>query len=318
MKQLAHVITIAVLISVAIMAVTNAHAQGDAESKSQKLDTRVWNQSYRMEMARRGLVEVTHPAPAKEAVYTGSRIEARGVKAEDSPDVPVTTITNTTQSENSVFVHPLDNNTVLNSNNSTDWVGGYVYTLYGADALFTKDGGTTWGGQITGAGGTNSGDPATAIGLNGRWYVGYVAATYDQGVAYSTDAGTTWTHVLAAGGGYVLDKNHLWIPPDLPPSPLRPSHVERVLRRGELLPPGVECQELEPSSFKMRLPGQAEWSRVTASPEMFDEHFESHQMVLHGSPVFGKLVACSGIDPDAETSGAEVTLAGLLGAGWST
>lgn len=211
MKQLTHVITIAVLISVAIMAITSAHAQGDAESKAQELDTRIWSQSYWLKMAQLGFVEVAPKVPQKKAFYSSSRIDAPGILTKDSPDVPVTTITNTTQSENSVFVHPLDNNTVLNSNNSTDWVGGYVYTLYGADALFTKDGGTTWGGQITGAGGTNSGDPATAIGLNGRWYVGYVAATYDQGVAYSTDAGTTWTHVLAAGGGYVLDKNHLWI-----------------------------------------------------------------------------------------------------------
>jgi hypothetical protein len=211
MKRQDKVIQAMAIVLAATLLATTVSAQQDTESKFQELNTRIWSQAYWMEMAERGLVEVAPQAPSKEAVYTSSRIQAGGMLTTDSPDVPVTTISNTTQSENSVFVDPMDNNIVLNSNNSTDWIGGYVYTLYGADALYTKDGGSTWGGQIAGAGGTNSGDPATAIGLNGRWYVGYVAYTYDQGVAYSTDAGTTWTHVQAAGGGYVLDKNHLWI-----------------------------------------------------------------------------------------------------------
>ena len=46
--------------------------------------------------------------------------------------------------------------------------------------------------------------------------------------------------------------------PDFPASPLLPLQVEEVLRREDLLPFGVECEELEPSTFKMRLPGQAE------------------------------------------------------------
>ncbi len=102
------------------------------------------------------------------------------------------------------------------------------------------------------------------------------------------------------------------MPPDLPPSPLLPSQVEEVLRREELLPSGVECHELEPSTFKMRLPGQAEWSRVTASPEMFDEHFESHQMALHDSPVFRCLIECAGIEADDQAADEGTTLANLL------
>ena len=221
-----HVIVVQFMVIVIFMlhVATGIQAQGEPVSKAQELNTRVWSQAYWLQMAKRGFVEVTPAVAPDEAVYTSSRIDARGVLTEDSPDVPVTTITNTTQSENSVFVDPLDNNTVLNSNNSTDWTGSTVTVLYGADALYTRDGGTTWGGQITGAGGANSGDPAAAIGRHGWYYVGYVAADYGQGVAHSTDAGTTWTHVQVATGVFViLDKNHLWI--DNSPSSSYESHL---------------------------------------------------------------------------------------------
>ena len=211
MKNFVSVTKIILIACVALSLVRMGQAQRTTESDVQEIDTRIWSQSYWLRMAKLGLVEIAPAVPCREAVYTSSRIDAPGVRTEDSPDVPVTTDPNTTQSENSVFVHPLDINILLNSNNSTDWNGSSVSILYGADALFTTDGGTTWGGQITGAGGSNSGDPATAIGRNGWYYVGYVADDYGQGVAHSTDAGTTWTHVQVASGGFVLDKNHMWI-----------------------------------------------------------------------------------------------------------
>jgi len=101
-------------------------------------------------------------------------------------------------------------------------------------------------------------------------------------------------------------------PPDFPPSPMVPSQVEEVLRREEFRPPGVECQELEPSTFKMRLPGQTEWARVTVSPETFDEHFESHQMALHDSPVFRRLIECAGIQADDQAVDEDASLEDLL------
>jgi hypothetical protein len=210
MKQLASFIRIVVIFTVALLVVTELQAQEATESKGRQLDTRVWSQAYWLKMAKLGLVDVAPPIPCKEALYTSSRIEAPGVLSKDSPDVPVTHDPNTTQSENSVFVHPFDINTVLNSNNSTDWDGVEVGVLYGADALFTTDGGQTWGGSIQAAAGSNNGDPAAAIGLNGWFYVGYIAANLGQGVAHSTDAGDNWTHVQVASGG-LLDKNHLWI-----------------------------------------------------------------------------------------------------------
>ncbi len=211
MKLSVGVIKILVVVFVALLATRIGIAQRTVESEVHKIDTRIWSQSYWLKMAELGLVEVAPAVPCREAVYTSSRIDAPGVVTDDSPDVPVTTDPNTTQSENSVFIHPLDINILLNSNNSTDWDGSSVHILYGADALYTTDGGTTWGGQIAGAGGDNSGDPAAAIGRNGWYYVGYVADDYGQGVAFSIDSGNTWTHVQVAAGGALLDKNHLWI-----------------------------------------------------------------------------------------------------------
>ncbi len=206
MKRFMSLFQIMFFVAAVLFAATSPQARPDAESKVPELDTRIWSQSYWLKMAELGLVELAPEVTPKDAVYTSSRINAPGVATEDSPDVPVTNDPNTTQSENSIFVHPLDINTVLNSNNSTNWP---VTILYGANRFFSNDGGQTWGGSVQGAGGTNSGDPAAAIGRNGWYYVGYIASG-GQGVAHSTDGGETWTHVQASGG-YGLDKNHLWI-----------------------------------------------------------------------------------------------------------
>jgi PKD repeat protein len=130
------------------------------------------------------------------------------VMNDNSPDVPTTTV-NSTQSENSVFVHPTDNQVLLNSNNSTQ---NPVGSLYGADYLISSDGGATWGGSVNGAGGYNSGDPAAAIGLTGRQYIGFIDNNSGQSVAWSDDDGASWTSVVAATqNGDLLDKNHMWI-----------------------------------------------------------------------------------------------------------
>ena len=48
---------------------------------------------------------------------------------------------------------------------------------------------------------------------------------------------------------------------------------------------------------------------------MFDEHFESHQLALHDSPVFRHLVECAGIESDEQAVDERTTLADLLAAG---
>ena len=178
-------------------------------SQESRVDTRIWSISYWQKMVQAGLIEAPENVPVAPAQFTGSKIKARSVLINDSPDVPVTTDPNTTQSENSIFVNPLDNNKVLNSNNSTPYP---VSTVYGTSGFMTADGGLTWTGQVQGTGGPNSGDPATAIDLNGTYFVGYIADNSGQGVARSYDEGQTWTHAqVAPNPGSLADKNHMWV-----------------------------------------------------------------------------------------------------------
>ncbi|MBN1338735.1 MAG: T9SS type A sorting domain-containing protein [Bacteroidales bacterium] len=174
------------------------------------IDTRIDNMKYWRSMAEMGVVPVAPDTPVEAAVPTGNKISAMGVVTENSPDVPVTNLTNTTQSENSIFVDPNDPQFLLNSNNST---GIPASNIYGANDFMSTDGGLNWGGELQGAGGGNSGDPATAISLDGRMYVGFIHNNYGQGISYSTNGGNTWTPVLVASppGGSMLDKNHLWV-----------------------------------------------------------------------------------------------------------
>ena len=166
---------------------------------------------YWKRMADSGYVEVAPVRNVASAHFTGSKIEGRLVMSANSGDVQLYNIS-TTESENSIFVKPSSNTTLLNSNNSTT---NPVTTLYGANYFTSTDGGQTWGGSTGGAGGGNSGDPATAINLSGRYFVGLINASSGQSVAYSTDGGVNWTSVVASnkppGTGTLLDKNHLWV-----------------------------------------------------------------------------------------------------------
>ncbi len=175
-----------------------------------KLNTAIDNQGYWKAAAAAGLTMPNPQRSVTPAIFTGSEIRAVSVITEDSPDVPVIT-GSTSQSENSIFVNPDDRENPLNSNNSTNQPGGGL-TLYGADYLYSFDGGESWLGSMQGAGGTNQGDPTTAIGLNGRYYINYINNGLGQSISYSDNQGTTWAPVMvAAGGGNTLDKNHMWI-----------------------------------------------------------------------------------------------------------
>ncbi len=198
------------LILVAVVTV-NIVVSDDSEPISdiyEKVNTRIDNNGYWIKMAEKGLATLNPEVKdVPKAIYTGSKLKgSRIILTEDSPDVPVTE-ENSTQSENSIFVNPNDNNNLLNSNNSTP---NPVSGIYGANDFYSFDGGETWDGELGGAGGDNSGDPATAISRDGRWYVGYISSN-GQGVSYSDDEGVTWTKVTVATGSGLLDKNHLWI-----------------------------------------------------------------------------------------------------------
>jgi hypothetical protein len=179
-------------------------AQEKGTKERPKVDTRIDNMRYWNEMIKLGLSEGNPVIKVAPAVYRGSIIDAKSVKTVDSPDVAVST---TEETETSVFVHPNDNTYVMNSNNS-----GNSGSFYGANFFFSTNSGQTWGGQIQGAGGSNSGDPTTAISLTGRAFVGYIHNNYGQGVSFTDNNGANWTNVLAAPNpGSMLDKNHLWI-----------------------------------------------------------------------------------------------------------
>jgi hypothetical protein len=174
------------------------------------LNTAVDNLGYWKAAAERGLTRPNPLVSVPQAKFVGSQIKAVSVLMEDSPDVPVIT-GSTSQSENSVFANPNDNLNPLNSNNSTNQPSGGI-TLYGADYLYSFDAGESWEGSMQGAGGSNQGDPTTAIGLNGRYYVNFINNGMGQSIAYSDNQGTSWTSVLITnGGGNTLDKNHMWI-----------------------------------------------------------------------------------------------------------
>jgi len=91
--------------------------------------------------------------------------------------------------------------------------------------------------------------------------------------------------------------------PTFPEPPLTPALVEEVLRSDALLPVGAECEELDPGTFKLRLPGQAEWTRITARPGVFEYDFESHQLALPMSPCCEALLRLEGLGPRAEPDG---------------
>ncbi len=198
-----------------IFTIVNWGISNSADSERErraKVNTRIDNNGYWKRMAKEGLAILNPEVEVPPAVFTGSIINSRAVRYDNSPDVPVTTQPST-QSENSIFVDPNDNMVAFNSNNSTPASGGSVY---GADYLYTYDFAATWAGDIQGPNGSNSGDPASCIGTDGRWYVGYIGTSSGQDISYSDDQGLTWTKVQVApkpGTGWqdLADKNHMWI-----------------------------------------------------------------------------------------------------------
>jgi len=116
---------------------------------------------------------------------------------------------NTTQSELSVDVHPLDENIIFASANATPWP---VTGIWGTGVYWSLDGASNWVGFDNPPFGTNSGDPASVIGVNGNFYENYISNPGGQGIAVSTNSGTSWTtHTVAPNPGSLADKNHMMV-----------------------------------------------------------------------------------------------------------
>lgn len=101
-------------------------------------------------------------------------------------------------------------------------------------------------------------------------------------------------------------------PPEFPDPPFLPSDLDTVLRDATLLPACVDCQELDPSTYALRMPGETQSARITTSPIIFDEHFESHQLLLPDSPLFRSVLDAVEASPDDEVSDDDFTLDHLL------
>ena len=120
--------------------------------------------------------------------------------------------TNTTQSELSIDINPTNPNIMFAGSNGTSWP---VSGVYGIGVYWTTNSGTTWTGYDNPPFGSNSGDPAAVIGLNGNFYMGYIRDAGGQGVSVSTNNGSTWSSYIAgtdpSSSSDLLDKNHLWV-----------------------------------------------------------------------------------------------------------
>ena len=210
-KNLKHLCLIALLFTFSAGFAQQEKTDPAKKGINDQFDPRVDNMHYWMEKAEQGLVPYNPNVQIPPAIFRGSQIKAQGIRSLTSPDIPVTNLTNVTESENSVFIDPNNADFILNSNNSTSWTGTSYGTLYGASYFQSSNAGIGWVGSPNGAGGSNSGDPTTAISLTGRQYINFIDASSGQGIAYS-DNGTTWsTSTIATNPGSLADKNHMWI-----------------------------------------------------------------------------------------------------------
>ncbi len=112
------------------------------------------------------------------------------------------------QSEVPITRHPTNGNILFASSNAVR----FSPTTIGEGMYVSTDGGVTWGGSDT----TNAapisghqGDPAPAIGPDGRFYQSYIT-TGGMGASYSTNNGSTWANTITLVTGS-QDKNHTFV-----------------------------------------------------------------------------------------------------------
>ena len=97
--------------------------------------------------------------------------------------------------------------------------------------------------------------------------------------------------------------------PTLPAPALSLASLDQVLNRAGILPPGAEWRRLDAGSYALQLPGMDEAVRVTTQAEVFDDHFESHEFLSPGGPLFEQLASAS-------LSGCETAGAATNGTAW--
>jgi ERCC4-related helicase len=77
--------------------------------------------------------------------------------------------------------------------------------------------------------------------------------------------------------------------PELPSSALTLPDIDLALNWEDVRPPGCEWKALDPGSYSLRLPGITKKIRVTTSADLFDDQFESHDLLSPGGVVFEEL-----------------------------
>ncbi|MGA8349023.1 MAG: helicase-related protein [Isosphaeraceae bacterium] len=77
--------------------------------------------------------------------------------------------------------------------------------------------------------------------------------------------------------------------PELPPPALTLPDIDLALNRDDVRPPGCEWKPLDPGSYSLRLPGITKPIRVTTSADLFDDQFESHDLLSPGGALFETL-----------------------------
>ena len=137
----------------------------------------------------------------------------------DSTDVLITPPT-LFQMEPSVSVSPENPNLLIVTANTYPHSDPPVYlgTLIGAAPCWSADGGRTWTCQGAGTGDNpNRGDPACAIGRQGRFYSAYMKDSAPLGIdihaAFTSDPGSTWTAKVVRDhpDNWDMDRPHLWV-----------------------------------------------------------------------------------------------------------
>lgn len=125
-------------------------------------------------------------------------------------DVPLVSTTNYTESENSVFISPLNPAYVLSANNRI----GLPFIQCGTspcdvDAFESTTNGGSWSSPTTML--NSSADPSAIIGRSGRYFVCDMDKNNGIRISYSDDYGVTWNQSTIATSTTLLDKDHAWI-----------------------------------------------------------------------------------------------------------
>lgn len=141
-----------------------------------------------------------------------------------------------------------------------------------------------------------------------------ITASVLSGAARNEDARSATVDALereveeAQRGGFDLDaamQDEELSDPVRPPAPLDLDGLDAVIRRPELVPPGIEVGPLGHREYSYLTPGQTAPLRVTTDPEHYEANAESMELWTPGGVVFP-------VVPSADSEPAEIRSLSLL------